>query len=84
MTNEDQPYSLQPEVRFAAEYTSLSLMVKALVLTHPFPEQLRMCLEALYEAGVQGATSELLPALDEAVLNWRNGIPRRVPRRAQD
>jgi hypothetical protein len=80
MTNEDQPYSSQPGVRFAAEYTALSLMVKAMVLTHPFPEQLRMCLEALYEAGVSGATAELLPALDEAVLNWRNGIPRLVPK----
>jgi hypothetical protein len=72
------------EVRFAAEYTALSLVLRAVVLTHPFPEHLKMCLEALYEAGTHGANPELLPSLDEAVLNWINCIPSRPKPHSQD
>jgi hypothetical protein len=62
----------------AAQFVSLSVMVKALIHTHPDHDKLRDCIQEIMKEGFNNATYEFQDLIDKSVLNWMNGLRKRV------
>jgi hypothetical protein len=63
----------------AAQFVALSVMVKALIHTHPDHDKLHECIQETMKAGFNNATDEAQDLIDKSVLNWMNGLRKRVP-----
>jgi hypothetical protein len=68
--------------RTAAQFVALSVMVQALVESHPNHDALRLALTQCIER-VKNHDDALQPLIDEAVLNWMNGLRKQISNRSQ-
>lgn len=64
----------------AAQFVAQSVMIKALLETHPDHEALRAAIQATMRDGFENATEGSQPLIDQSVLNWMNGLRKRVPK----
>ena len=65
--------------RTAAAFVALSTMVGALVESHPDHDALRRSLHE-YAERIKNDDDALQPLIDEALLNWMNGLRKRISR----
>lgn len=66
--------------RTAAQFVALSVMIKALVATHPDHDALRASIQEIMKEGFANADESIEPLIDQSVLNWMNGLRKRVPK----
>lgn len=66
--------------RTAAQFVALSVVVKALVATHPDHDALRAAIQETMKEGFENADESIEPLIDHSVLNWLNGLKKRVPK----
>jgi hypothetical protein len=62
----------------AAQFVALSIIVKALVHSHPNHEILRSAIQETMKSGFENVAEETQHLIDESVLNWINGLRKRV------
>jgi hypothetical protein len=62
----------------AAQFVALSVIVKALVHSHPNHEILRDSIQETMKSGFENVTEETQHLIDKSVLNWMNGLRKRV------
>lgn len=65
----------------AAQFVAMSVMIKALIATHQDHDALRDKIQEVMKDGFKNADETLEPLIDQSVLNWMNGLRKRVPRR---
>jgi hypothetical protein len=64
----------------AAQFVALSVMVKALIATHPDHDALREAIRDVMKEGFKNSDDSIEPLIDQSVLNWMNGLRKRVPK----
>jgi len=62
----------------AAQFVALSVIVKALVHSHPNHEILRSAIQETMKSDFENVSEETQHLIDESVLNWMNGLRKRV------
>lgn len=62
----------------AAQFVAQSVMIKALIETHPDHEALREAIQTTMREGFKNADDSFEPLIDQSVLNWMNGLRKRV------
>jgi hypothetical protein len=63
----------------AAQIVAQSIMIKALIDTHPDHDSLRKCIQETMQHGIKNADEKFESLIDNSVLNWMNGLRKRVP-----
>jgi hypothetical protein len=66
--------------RTAAQIVAQSVMIKALIETHPDHEALRAAIQATMRDGFENVTEESQPLIDQSVHNWMNGLRKQLPK----
>jgi hypothetical protein len=64
----------------AAQFVALSVIVKALIATHPDHDALREAIRDFMKEGFKNSDDSIEPLIDQSVLNWMNGLRKRVPK----
>jgi hypothetical protein len=64
----------------AAQFVALSVMVKALIATHPDHNALREAIRDVMRDGFKNSDDSIEPLIDQSVLNWMNGLRKQVPK----
>jgi hypothetical protein len=62
----------------AAQIVALSVVMKAVLATHPDHEALRRCIREVMKNGFKDIDDESLSAIETSVLNWMNGLRRSI------
>ena len=66
--------------RTAAQFVAMSVIIKALIATHPDHDALRESIRDIMKEGFKNADDSIEPLIDQSVLNWMNGLRKRVPK----
>jgi hypothetical protein len=62
----------------AAQIVALSVVMKAVIATHPDHDALRKVIREVMKDGFKDIDDESLSLIERSVLNWMNGLRRRV------
>jgi hypothetical protein len=65
--------------RIAAQFIALTVVVKALIATHPNHELIRKEIKSIMKDGLKEVDVVMEAMIDQSVLNWMNGLRKSKP-----